>query len=358
MKTRLLVAVVTIALCTYVPLVAGDLDNKIDQLAQEISSRAEAGGKTKIAVIEFSDLRGNVTDFGMFLAEELITKLFSSVRFEVIERQLLNKIMQEHKLSLTGTVDPASAKELGKILGVDAIVSGTVTDLGKRLKINARLISTESGNVFSAAGVTIEKDEEVRQLLRQVIAPQEQATQYQEAPQRQDIEPTTSGYLYLEDFTKVQQGKIPPGWKGGEAMVVKRGKGGKLELTNFEVRSDLYIQTCKIASPPNLDLEIAFWWDYGHFIIRLGNLVINLRDSGEIQIRSTSLNVRRRLENDLHTLSVQKRGDVFSFYLDHKEIHVARYRDVVIDSIAFTNQHPRWPTRHFGIQKIAARYPD
>jgi len=148
---------------------AGDLDNKIDQLAQEISSRVEAGGKTKIAVIEFSDLRGNVTDFGMFLAEELITKLFSSARFEVIERQLLNKIMQEHKLSLTGAVDPTSAKELGKILGVDAIVSGTVTDLGKRLKINARLISTETGNVFSAAGITVQKDEEVRQLLARVV---------------------------------------------------------------------------------------------------------------------------------------------------------------------------------------------
>jgi len=78
--------------------------------------------KTKIAVIEFSDLKGNKTEFGKLLSEELITRLFRTGKFEVVERTLLNKVIAEHELSFTGIVDPDSAMQLGKILGIDAIV--------------------------------------------------------------------------------------------------------------------------------------------------------------------------------------------------------------------------------------------
>ncbi len=85
----------------------------------------------------------------------------------MIERQLLNRIITEQKLSLTGVIDPSSARQLGKILGVDAIVSGTITDLSKKLRINARLISTETGEIFAVAATEIQKDDEVVGLMTQ-----------------------------------------------------------------------------------------------------------------------------------------------------------------------------------------------
>jgi TolB-like protein len=118
-----------------------------------------------VAVVEFTDLQGSTTDFGRFLAEELVTRLMETEKFRVIERQLLNKIIGEQKLSLTGVIDPASAKQLGKILGVDAIVSGTITNLSQSLKVNARLISTETGEIFAVASAEIFKDESVTGLL-------------------------------------------------------------------------------------------------------------------------------------------------------------------------------------------------
>jgi hypothetical protein len=83
----------------------------------------------------------------------------------VIERQLLNKVIAEQKLSLSGIVDVASAKQLGKILGVDAIVSGTITNLAQSLKVNARLISTQTGEIFAAASTEILKDDSVMSLI-------------------------------------------------------------------------------------------------------------------------------------------------------------------------------------------------
>jgi TolB-like protein len=143
----------------------GALSQRVDELSQQIAAKMTAKQKTTVAVVEFTDLQGNVTDFGRFLAEELITRLYDAGKFKVIERQLLNKIIAEQKLSLTGVVDPAAAKQLGKILGVEAIVSGTVTNLAQSVRVNARLISTETGEIFAVASTEIFKDESVTGLL-------------------------------------------------------------------------------------------------------------------------------------------------------------------------------------------------
>jgi TolB-like protein len=143
----------------------GSLDQRVSELSQQIASKMAARQKTTVAVVEFTDLQGNVTDLGRFLAEELVTRLGDLEKFRVIERQLLAKIIAEQKLSLTGVVDPASAKQLGKILGVDAIVAGSVTNLAQSVRVNARLISTETGEVFATASVDIFKDESVIGLL-------------------------------------------------------------------------------------------------------------------------------------------------------------------------------------------------
>lgn len=143
----------------------GGLDQRVSELSQQIATKLSARQKTTIAVVEFTDLQGNVTDLGRFLAEELVTRLGDLEKFKVIERQLLTKIIAEQRLSLTGVVDPASAKQLGKILGVDAIVAGSVTNLAQSVRINARLISTETGEVFATASADIFKDDSVTGLM-------------------------------------------------------------------------------------------------------------------------------------------------------------------------------------------------
>jgi TolB-like protein len=154
----------------------GGLDQRVSELSQQIANKMAAKQKTTVAVVEFTDLQGNVTDLGRFLAEELVTRLGDLEKFKVIERQLLTKIIAEQKLSLTGIVDPASAKQLGKILGVDAIVAGSVTNLAQSVRVNARLISTETGEVFATASADIFKDESVVGLISGGAASKEAAS--------------------------------------------------------------------------------------------------------------------------------------------------------------------------------------
>lgn len=164
---------------------ASQLDDRLDELTQQITQKMGEKSKKKIAVVEFSDLQGNVTDFGRYLSEELITRLVNSGKFDdVVERRLLAKILSEHKLALTDIVDPSAAQQLGKILGVDAIVSGTVSDLGSSLKVNARLIGTERGSIFAAAATNIVKDEAVNRLMAEAgILPGESRNESVNRPQ-------------------------------------------------------------------------------------------------------------------------------------------------------------------------------
>jgi len=155
----------TLLLSSNVSLAQSGLAQQIDELGHQIATKVTAKNKTTVAVVEFADLEGNVTNFGRFLAEELITRLHETEKFKVIERQLLNQVIKEQKLTLTGIVDPNSAKQLGRVLGVDAIVSGSITDLGKTARVNARLISTETGEIFAVAARDFVKDQTLIDLM-------------------------------------------------------------------------------------------------------------------------------------------------------------------------------------------------
>jgi len=141
------------------------MDMQLNSLAAQIVKDLTQENKTRIAVIKFSNLDGKVTKLGKYVSEELIFRLHKTQRFSIVERALLNKVMKEHKLNLSGVIDESTAREVGKILGVDALATGTVADLGRTIKINARLISTETGSIFTVAAVEVLKDDKVARLL-------------------------------------------------------------------------------------------------------------------------------------------------------------------------------------------------
>lgn len=72
---------------------------------------------------------------GKKISDYFISKLVSANHFEVVEREKLEQILKEQELSLTGISDPEYAIDVGKILGVDAIIFGegnyTVKDIGE-----------------------------------------------------------------------------------------------------------------------------------------------------------------------------------------------------------------------------------
>jgi len=126
-------------------------------------------------------------------------------KFKVVERQLLNKVIAEQKLSLSGIVDDESAQELGRILGVDAIVSGTITDLLTYLKINSRIVSTETGSVFSVASTEMKKNKTIDELMNR-----EHSTVRQIKKPVLEKNETVGEILLIDDFEREDLGIWQP----------------------------------------------------------------------------------------------------------------------------------------------------
>jgi TolB-like protein len=155
---------------------AQSLDVQLNNLTNQMVRSLSQERKSKIAIMEFPDLNGNISEFGKFIPEELTTRLFMTRKFEVLERQLLNKVLEEQNLGMTGLIDASSAARIGKVLGVDAIVTGTITDMGNMIRINARMIATETAGVFAVASVSIEKEPHIAAMMNRFSASPTQPT--------------------------------------------------------------------------------------------------------------------------------------------------------------------------------------
>mgnify|MGYP001160586861 CR=1 FL=1 len=153
-------------------------------------ARAEKSGglKKRLAVVDFEDKTGHgAWHIGSGMADMLTTALVKSGKFMVIERQQLEQVMKEQSLGLTGAVTPQSAAQIGKLLGVELIVLGSVNEFGEkqssvggsvgsklskgmfglnkvgvdtktaRVGLDIRLVNTTTGEIVAADGIAEEE---------------------------------------------------------------------------------------------------------------------------------------------------------------------------------------------------------
>jgi hypothetical protein len=111
-----------------------------------------------------------VTELGRFIAEEFSVALAGAGEgFKVIDRVHLKSIIKEHKLSATGLIDPKTARQLGKIAGVEALVTGTITPFGESVRVTVKVLDTATAEVIDANRGNVPKTEAIEQLLKKGI---------------------------------------------------------------------------------------------------------------------------------------------------------------------------------------------
>ncbi len=110
----------------------------------------------RVAVLDFSvtDLTGNVSDpagLGRAMAIAFQTPLVQSRRFTVLTRNQLDEILDELVLAEQGLLDPSEAQQMGRLAGVEVIISGSiVVNAPGTLSVTANFIDVESGEVAAA----------------------------------------------------------------------------------------------------------------------------------------------------------------------------------------------------------------
>jgi curli biogenesis system outer membrane secretion channel CsgG len=104
---------------------------------------AQAKRRPRLAILDFdyatvqtwsSALFGTNVDIGKGITQMLVTDLVKDGTYSIIERAAMEKIMSEQNFSNSNRADPTSAAKIGKLLGVDAIVVGSITQFGNETK--------------------------------------------------------------------------------------------------------------------------------------------------------------------------------------------------------------------------------
>ena len=157
-----------LALCL-AALVAPALD------AQEAAPAPTAPARRRVAVLDFdyatvhsfvAGIMGSDVDIGKGVATMLVSELVQNGTYTVMERAQVDRILNEQNFQQGGRADASSAAKLGRLLGVDAIIIGSITQferedksvaLGLRreskatVAIDARIVQIGTGEILAVA---------------------------------------------------------------------------------------------------------------------------------------------------------------------------------------------------------------
>ncbi|HEY9799482.1 MAG TPA: CsgG/HfaB family protein [Leptolyngbyaceae cyanobacterium] len=149
------------------------------QIAQQLKSASATTEKVRIAVLDFDFSSVSNPSYLSFLpggskgvSEVLVNKLVKSGNFVVVERSQIDAILREQNLGDSGRVDASTAAQIGRILGVEAVIIGSVTqfDIQQRqsgggflgigastrdtdayVKLNIRVVNTTTAEILLVA---------------------------------------------------------------------------------------------------------------------------------------------------------------------------------------------------------------
>ena len=102
------------------------------------------------------------------MSGKYINELKNTGRYRVVEREKLSEVLKEHALSASGVIDVATATEIGKVLGVDAVVISSISKVAFRkgmlfgliawihkksieVSMEARIVDVNTAEVLSTA---------------------------------------------------------------------------------------------------------------------------------------------------------------------------------------------------------------
>ena len=128
---------------------------------EEIQGEVQNGGEKvettapvfhPIAILPFKEKGENLAGIGKQIPDLLFANLAASPQLMLVDREDLNKVMEEQKLNLTGLVNPQEQVMLGQFTGAKLLITGSVLEVSDSIHLIAKIIGTETTRV---SGVSV-----------------------------------------------------------------------------------------------------------------------------------------------------------------------------------------------------------
>lgn len=129
-----------------------------------LAMRRPTDGKPTVAVMYFNNGALSKHDeyqpLSKGIADVLITELAANDSIRVVERDQLQKLLEEQDLAASGRVDQATAVKVGKLLGAQHMIfGGFVIDMKGRMRLDARAVNVETSEIEYVSTVSDDADD-------------------------------------------------------------------------------------------------------------------------------------------------------------------------------------------------------
>ena len=108
-----------------------------------------AAQEITVAVADFTNGTGQfrLDSFEKSVPEMLKTELSRIGSIVVVERSKLESVLAEQALNQTGVIDIEDAQKVGQLVGAQYVISGEITWVQSRLRLDAHIVQTQTGKV-------------------------------------------------------------------------------------------------------------------------------------------------------------------------------------------------------------------
>jgi hypothetical protein len=131
---------------------AGNLATKKISVFRRVPKALQLAERLSISVIPFEQ-KGAVSEASVAFQDNLIAALVDRDRFRVLERDKLDLILQEQKLSRSDRIDRSTALRLGRLVAAQSIIPGSIIETRAGIEIVARIIDTETSEIMATEDV-------------------------------------------------------------------------------------------------------------------------------------------------------------------------------------------------------------
>ncbi len=134
----------------------GNKATKTITIVRKIQKIRQLSSRMIIALLPFdASERGSNTS--IYINHILVQSIINQGRFRLVEREKLDQVIKELKLSQTELIDPATALKVSKILAAEFYLSGVVLEEKDSVSVIAKIFDVETSAIMSAKDVYVEE---------------------------------------------------------------------------------------------------------------------------------------------------------------------------------------------------------
>lgn len=131
---------------------AGNTATREISVTRKVPKALQLAERLRLTVLPF-EAKGEISDASLSFQNNLIESLVEQNRFWVVERDKLDVILEEQKLSQSKLIERKTALRLGELVAAQSIIVGSIFETRMGIEVVSRMIDTETAEILATEDV-------------------------------------------------------------------------------------------------------------------------------------------------------------------------------------------------------------